>query len=40
VQGRLGPDRIGRAISALVVRAGARAELRITVGERPRRGAS
>ena len=40
VQGRLGPDRIGRAVSALVVRAGTRAELRITVGERPRRGAS
>jgi S1-C subfamily serine protease len=38
VQGRLGGDRIGAAVTALVVRAGARAEARITVGERPRRG--
>lgn len=40
VQARLGSERIGRPVSALVVRAGVRAELRITVGERPRRGAS
>jgi S1-C subfamily serine protease len=39
VQARLGGTRIGTAIAATVVRAGARAELRITVGERPRRGA-
>jgi S1-C subfamily serine protease len=39
VQGRLGGDRIGTTVSALVVRAGARAEVRVTVGERPRRGA-
>jgi serine protease DegQ len=38
VQVLLGPDRIGRAVSALVVRAGGRAELRVTVGERARRG--
>jgi S1-C subfamily serine protease len=39
VQAHLGGTRIGTAIAATVVRAGARAELRITVGERPRRGA-
>jgi S1-C subfamily serine protease len=39
VQGRLGGDRIGATVTALVIRAGARAEVRITVGERPRRGA-
>lgn len=39
VQGRLGGDRIGATATALVVRAGARAEVRVTVGERPRRGA-
>jgi len=39
VQGRLGGDRIGTTATALVVRAGARAEVRVTVGERPRRGA-
>jgi S1-C subfamily serine protease len=39
VQARLGPEQIGRAVTALVVRAGGRAELSITVGERPRRGA-
>lgn len=38
VQGRLGGDRIGTAVTALVIRAGARTEARITVGERPRRG--
>lgn len=38
VQGRLGGDRIGATVTALVVRAGARAEVRITIGERPRRG--
>jgi S1-C subfamily serine protease len=37
VQGRLGGDRIGTTVTALVVRAGARAEVRVTVGERPRR---
>jgi S1-C subfamily serine protease len=40
VQAHLGGDRIGTAVTALVVRAGARVELRVTVGERPRRGAS
>ena len=40
VQARLGGDRIGTAVTALVVRAGVRVELRVTVGERPRRGAS
>ncbi len=39
VQARLGGDRIGSTVTALVVRAGARAEVPITVGERPRRGA-
>jgi S1-C subfamily serine protease len=39
VQSRLGGDRIGATVTALVIRAGARAEVRITVGERPRRGA-
>jgi S1-C subfamily serine protease len=38
VQGRLGGDRIGSTATALVIRAGARTEVRITVGERPRRG--
>ena len=38
VQGRLGGDRIGSTVTALVIRAGARAEVRVTVGERPRRG--
>src|SRR5216683_14110 len=40
VQAQLGGERIGNTVTALVVRAGARAEVRITVGERPRRGAS
>jgi S1-C subfamily serine protease len=40
VQARLGGDRVGTAVGALVVRAGARVELRVTVGERPRRGGS
>jgi S1-C subfamily serine protease len=40
VQAQLGGERIGTTVTALVVRAGARAEVRITVGERPRRGAS
>jgi len=40
VQARLGGDRIGAVVTALVVRAGQRVELSITVGERPRRGAS
>lgn len=39
VQARLGGDRIGTTITALVVRAGARVEARITVGEQPRRRA-
>ncbi len=39
VQGRLGGDRIGSTVTALVIRAGGRAEVPITVGERPRRGA-
>ena len=38
VQARLGGDRIGAVITAVLVRAGARAEARITVGEQPRRG--
>jgi len=40
VQAQLGAERIGTTVTALVVRAGARTEVRITVGERPRRGAS
>jgi S1-C subfamily serine protease len=40
VQAQLGGERIGTTVTALVVRAGARVEVRITVGERPRRGAS
>lgn len=39
VQARLGSDRIGVAIPAVLVRAGARTELSITVGEQPRRHA-
>ena len=39
VQAHLGPDRIGTTVTALVVRAGARAEVRVTVGEQPRRRA-
>ncbi len=39
VQAHLGGDRIGAALTALVVRAGARAELGIMVGEQPRRRA-
>ena len=39
VQAHLGAGRVGTAVTALVVRAGARAELRITVGEQPRRRA-
>jgi S1-C subfamily serine protease len=39
VQAQLGPDRIGATVTALVLRAGARAEVRITVGEHPRRRA-
>jgi S1-C subfamily serine protease len=37
VQARLGSDRVGVEISAVVLRGGARTELRITVGEQPRR---
>jgi len=40
VQARLGGDRVGSTITALVVRAGARVEVALTVGERPRRGGS
>ena len=39
VQAHLGSARIGAALPALVIRAGARAELTITVGEQPRRRA-
>jgi len=39
VQARLGSDRIGVAVPAVLVRAGARAELSITVGAQPRRHA-
>ena len=37
VQARLGSDRIGVAVPAVLVRAGARTELSITVGTQPRR---
>ena len=37
VQARLGSDRVGTEIRAVVLRGGVRAELRITVGEQPRR---
>lgn len=39
VQARLGSDRIGTTVAALVIRGGARVEARITVGEQPRRRA-
>ena len=39
VQGRLGSERIGTVVTVGVVRAGGRAEVRITVGEQPRRRA-
>jgi len=39
VQSRLGAERIGTVVTAGVVRAGARADVRITVGEQPRRRA-
>ncbi len=39
VQARLGPDRIGATTTALVVRAGRRAEMLIQIGEQPRRRA-
>ena len=39
VQARLGGDRIGTSVTALVIRAGARVEVPITVGEQPRRRA-
>jgi S1-C subfamily serine protease len=39
VQARLGSDRIGVAVPAVLVRAGARTELSITVGTQPRRRA-
>ena len=39
VHARLGAERIGTTVPAVVVRAGARAELSITVGEEPRRAA-
>lgn len=38
VQARLGGSRIGQAIPVLLVRAGVRTEVSITVGEAPRRG--
>jgi S1-C subfamily serine protease len=37
VQARLGSDRVGAEILAVVLRGGVRTELRITVGEQPRR---
>lgn len=37
VQARLGGDRIGTTVTALVIRAGARVEAPVTVGEQPRR---
>jgi S1-C subfamily serine protease len=37
VQARLGSDRVGTEIGAVVLRGGVRAELRIRVGEQPRR---
>ena len=39
VQARLGSDRVGAEILAVVLRGGVRTELRITVGEQPRRRA-
>jgi S1-C subfamily serine protease len=39
VQARLGSDRVGAEIPAVVLRGGVRTELRITVGEQPRRRA-
>jgi len=39
VQARLGSDRVGAEISAVVLRGGVRTELRITVGEQPGRRA-
>jgi len=39
VQARLGSDRVGVEIPAVVLRGGVRTELRITVGEQPRRRA-
>lgn len=39
VQARLGSDRVGAEVSAVVLRGGVRTELRITVGEQPRRRA-
>ena len=39
VQARLGSDRIGAAVPAVLVRAGARTELPITIGAQPRRRA-
>ena len=39
VQAQLGSDRVGAEISAVVLRGGVRTELRITVGEQPRRRA-
>jgi S1-C subfamily serine protease len=38
IQGQLGSDRIGAAIPASLIRAGARVELSITVGSQPHRG--
>jgi S1-C subfamily serine protease len=39
VQARLGGEHVGSLVTALIVRAGGRAEVRITVGEQPRRRA-
>lgn len=36
IQAKLGPDRIGKSLAASVVRAGALAQVKIQIGERPR----
>jgi len=38
IQALLGPERVGKAVAARVVRGGAIADLNVTVGERPQRG--
>jgi S1-C subfamily serine protease len=38
VQALLGPERVGTAIGASIIRAGLRVERTITIGERPQRG--
>jgi S1-C subfamily serine protease len=39
VQGVLGPESVGKTVRLLLVRGGQRAEIPVTVGERPQRGA-